>query len=110
MEQANSPNQPKDVLPDVVETKTIDAATVQTKPVDYQTGGNKNFTTGYFRGGALAATHFTPTLTLKNITIYISDGTTPNGNLPGMAGDVCFGADSGKAYKCTSTTTWVSFT
>lgn len=61
-------------------------------------------------GNRLVSTNFTPVLKAKGLTIYVSDGTTPNGALSGNAGDICFGADSGKAYKCTSTTTWVSFT
>lgn len=43
------------------------------------------------------------------VTLWISDGTnTPNGNLTGSAGDICFGADSGKAYYCTGTTNWTA--
>lgn len=62
-----------------------------------------------FNGGRIVSTHFTPVFKAKGLTFYVSDGTTPNANLSGNAGDVCFGADSGKAYKCTSTTTWVAF-
>lgn len=61
-------------------------------------------------GNRIVSTHFTPAFSMKGLTIYISDGTSPSGALNGRAGDICFGADSGKAYKCTSTTTWVSFT
>lgn len=62
-------------------------------------------------GSSVVSTHFTAFFKAKTITMYVSDGTTPNGNLSGNTGDVCFGADSGKAYKCTSAgTTWVSFT
>lgn len=61
-------------------------------------------------GNILTSAHFTKVFSAKNVSFYVSDGTTPNGNLSGNAGDVCFGADSGNAYKCTSGTTWVSFT
>ena len=61
-------------------------------------------------GNKVVSTNFTPVFSAKGLTFYISNGTTPNGNLSGNAGDVCFGADSGKAYKCTSSNTWLSFT
>lgn len=63
------------------------------------------------RGAAVISSHFTPFLKAKNITLYVSDGTSPSGNLKGQKGDVCFGADSGKAYKCTTSnsTTWLAF-
>lgn len=41
-------------------------------------------------------------------TIWGSDGTTPNGNLTGSAGDICLNGDSGKAYYCTGTTNWTA--
>lgn len=37
-----------------------------------------------------------------------ANGVTPNGNLSGNVGDICFGADSGKAYYCTGTTNWTA--
>lgn len=52
---------------------------------------------------------FKKIISLAGVTLYISDGTnTPNGNLTGTAGDICFGADSGKAYYCTGTTNWTA--
>jgi hypothetical protein len=45
---------------------------------------------------------------LRGLTIWTSDGTTPNGNLSGFIGDICFGADGGKAYYCTGTTNWTA--
>jgi len=42
-------------------------------------------------------------------TMWISDGTTPNGNLSGQAGDICLNGDSGNIYRCSTTgTTWVA--
>jgi len=58
---------------------------------------------------ALTSTNFKRTMDLNGITIWTSDGTSPNGSLSGTAGDVCFGADSGKSYYCTGTTSWTAF-
>ena len=41
-------------------------------------------------------------------TLWVSNGNTPNGALPGSAGDVCWGGDSGKSYYCTGTTNWTA--
>ena len=41
-------------------------------------------------------------------SVWVSNGTTPNGNLSGTAGDVCRNADSGKSYYCTGTTNWTA--
>ena len=41
-------------------------------------------------------------------TFWVSNGTTPNGNLSGGTGDVCFYGDSGKVYYCTGTTNWTA--
>jgi hypothetical protein len=54
------------------------------------------------------STHFKRMIWLGSLTIWTSDGTTPNGNLSGSIGDICFGADSGKAYYCTGTTNWTA--
>lgn len=62
-----------------------------------------------FTQEAVTTTNFKRTLDLNGITIYTSNGTTPNGNLGGNAGDLCFGADSGKSYYCTSGTSWTAF-
>ena len=41
------------------------------------------------------------------LTIYISmDGTTPNANLSGNAGDICLNGPSGQPFYCTGTTNW----
>jgi hypothetical protein len=40
-------------------------------------------------------------------TLWVStDGTTPNGNLTGTAGDICLNASSSKPLICTGTTNW----
>ena len=54
------------------------------------------------------STYFRRMIWLGSLTIWKSDGVTPNGNLSGSIGDICFGADSGKAYYCTGTTNWTS--
>lgn len=54
------------------------------------------------------STYFRRMIWLGSLTIWKSDGVTPNGNLSGSVGDICFGADSGKAYYCTGTTNWTS--
>lgn len=41
-------------------------------------------------------------------TIWISDGTTPNGNLSGQAGDICLNGNAGNIYRCTGTTNWTA--
>lgn len=59
------------------------------------------------------STHFNKMITMGGVgsaSIWISDGTTPNGNLTGTQGDICIGADGGKSYYCTSTgtTNWTA--
>lgn len=51
---------------------------------------------------AMVETHFRQIMDLYVTTIFVSDGTTPNGNLTGIFGDVCFCCDGGKAYYCTA--------
>jgi hypothetical protein len=59
---------------------------------------------------AIVSTHFRRIFVEENTghTLWISDGTTPNGSLSGSAGDICFNGDSGKAYYCTGTTSWTA--
>lgn len=52
--------------------------------------------------------YFRRMILLGSLTIWQSDGVTPNGNLSGFIGDICFGADGGKAYYCTGTTNWTA--
>jgi len=71
----------------------------------------KSFNTGNvlsLTSNAITSTNFKKMINLAGTTLYKSDGTTPNGNLSGSAGDICFGADSGKAYYCTGTTSWTA--
>lgn len=56
------------------------------------------------------STHFRKILTESGsgVTLYFSDGTTANGNLTGVAGDICFNAGSNKPEYCTTTTSWTA--
>lgn len=73
-------------------------------------GDEFSFKTLEIRGGNVMLSNFTPILKLKSVQVYISDGVTPNGVLPGVRGDICLNADSGKAYYCSTTgTTWTAF-
>jgi hypothetical protein len=111
MEKAISTNEKptEDKFPDPIIPESLSEQTAPARE-EREVDSQKTYGLKRFMGGAVISTNFTPVIMLKNITIYISNGTTPNGNLSGKAGDICFGADAGKAYKCTSTTTWVSFT
>lgn len=43
------------------------------------------------------------------VTIYISDGTTPDGNLTGVQGDYCLNGPSGVPYYCDANgTNWTA--
>jgi len=60
---------------------------------------------------AIISTNFRKILneTVTGCTIWISNGTTPNGNLSGQAGDICLNGDGGNIYRCSVTgTTWVA--
>lgn len=66
------------------------------------------------RNDAPTSTNFRKIQTFSNgtqtVTFWMSDGSTsPNTALTGTAGDVCYGADSGKTYYCTGTTNWTAF-
>lgn len=57
------------------------------------------------------STHFRKILTESGsgTTLYFSDGTTANGALTGVAGDICFNAGSNKPEYCSTTgTTWAA--
>ena len=58
-------------------------------------------------GAVTVSTNFTLIFKAKGVSFFVSNGTTPNGNLYGNAGDVCFNGPSGQPFKCTTTTTWV---
>ena len=59
-----------------------------------------------FNGNTLTSTNFTKVTSHKGVSIYCSDGTTPNGNLSGTAGDVCYNGPSGQPFYCGGGTTW----
>lgn len=55
------------------------------------------------------STHFRLLFKETNTTsLWISDGTTAQGNLSGTAGDICFNAGSNKPEYCTGTTSWTA--
>lgn len=64
-----------------------------------------------FSQAATISTNFKKILSFNGntgLTIYTSNGVSPNGNLSGSQGDICFGANGGLAYYCTGTTNWTS--
>jgi hypothetical protein len=40
------------------------------------------------------------------IQIYVSNGTTPHGNLTGRQGDICYNGPSGQPFYCSGGTNW----
>ncbi len=61
----------------------------------------------------LTETNFRPLIgdAVSGITIWISiDGTTPDGNLTGVKGDICLGGTDGKLFYCSAAgkNDWVS--
>lgn len=58
----------------------------------------------------IVSTNFRKLITEKNtgISIWVSNGTTPNGNLTGVEGDICLNSSAtGQLFYCTATgTTW----
>lgn len=45
----------------------------------------------------------------KTVTMWFSiDATTPNGNLTGVAGDICLNGPSSRSFYCTGTTNWTA--
>lgn len=59
-----------------------------------------------FNGNKITTTNFTLIFKSRGVSFYTSDGTTPNGNLSGTAGDVCFNGPSGQPFYCGGGTTW----
>lgn len=43
---------------------------------------------------------------VTDVYYWVSDGTTPNGNLSGVVGDICFNGPSGQPFYCGGGTTW----
>ena len=57
---------------------------------------------------APTSTNYKKIASFAGVSLWISDGTTPNGNLSGTAGDVCFNGASSQIFFCTGTTSWTS--
>lgn len=55
---------------------------------------------------AVVSTNFKIMMKLFLYTVYTSNGTTPNGNLTGVQGDICLNGPSGQAFYCGGGTTW----
>jgi len=50
--------------------------------------------------GGVKETNFKRIADLAGVSLYISDGTTPDGNLTGVVGDICFNGAGGLSYYC----------
>jgi len=59
---------------------------------------------------AVVNTNFKKVISIDNIIQFKSDGTTPEGNLSGALGDVCFNGPNGFMYRCQGGTTWQKLT
>ena len=75
--------------------------------------GNSAIAPVEFNQATAASTNFYKVIKLNgagtNRAVWLSNGTTPNGNLTGVQGDICINADGGKAYYCSTTgTTWTA--
>lgn len=57
---------------------------------------------------ALTSTNFQKIANFGGSIFWRSDGTTPNGNLTGTAGDLCVNGASNQSYYCTGTTNWTA--
>lgn len=59
---------------------------------------------------AFSTTVFKKVMEIAGITFYVSNGTTPNGALTGVKGDVCyFGDSAGRTFVCSvAGTTWAA--
>ncbi len=57
-------------------------------------------------GGEVVSTNFTKTQILNGVTFWVSDGATPQANLSGTQGDICYNGPSGQPFYCTGTTNW----
>lgn len=79
--------------------------------VQLTNSGTGSTGTALIRGTqVIQSTHFRRILTESGsgVTLWFSDGTTANGNLTGIAGDICFNAGSNKPEYCTATTSWTA--
>lgn len=52
------------------------------------------------RTGDTVETNFMRIGKFGTVTLFISDGTTPDGNLTGVVGDICLNGAGGLAYYC----------
>ena len=55
---------------------------------------------------APTSTNFKKIKNEAGVTSWVSNGTTPNGNLSGTAGDTCKNGTGGQMFYCTGTTNW----
>ncbi len=56
--------------------------------------------------GQIVNSSFTRGINIGGSQIYRSNGTNPNGNLTGTAGDICINCDSNTIKKCTGGSSW----
>jgi hypothetical protein len=91
-------------------TFTAAGSVMKLENVATQTAGTLTDTTVVLnlQQGAVTSTNVRRVALFNTITLWVSDGTSPNEVLSGNAGDICFGADGGKVYYCGGTTTWTS--
>lgn len=58
---------------------------------------------------AVVSTNFKKIANYAGVTLWVSNGTDPNGTLTGTAGDICYNGATNKPAYCTGTTVWVNF-
>lgn len=91
-------------------TLTAAGSVLRLENIATQSAGTLTDTTAVLElaQGALTSTNFKKLIVLAGVTLWISDGTTANGNLSGTAGDICFNAGTNKPEYCTGTTNWTA--
>lgn len=58
---------------------------------------------------AITETNFKKVINFAGATLFVSDGTNPDGNLTGAVGDICLNGPNGIAYYCdTAGTNWTA--
>lgn len=81
---------------DLIHVKNDNAAAVAAIPLHLENDG-------------LVSTNFKIMMELDGVTVYISDGTTAEGNLTGVAGDICLNCAAGVAMYCDANgTNWTA--
>lgn len=130
IEPLPNPNEVVDIAPDPIRQKSSAEASQRPVVPGFQNTGagvapvssinSANFTSNssgwgltsngdaQFNGNRIVSDHFTPVARFLGVTIYVSDATSPHGNLSGSSGDICLRGDAGKIYFCVSGTTWVA--